>query len=105
MENKINNFENIIPLKSNKKIVFIRHIDQLGRVLIPSKIKYKLGFDWMDRIKFEIGVNNDQIIFTEFKPYCIFCGSHVNVIKFKNKIVCKECLNNIKSFDIKKINR
>ncbi len=73
----------------------VRKLDELGRVVIPVKLRRTLGIE--DNTALEIHIDNDLIILQKYKPssVCIFCGCVDEVIKFRGKNVCKECLATI----------
>jgi transcriptional pleiotropic regulator of transition state genes len=39
----------------------------------------------------EILVQGDHIILERYRPKCVFCGSMVGVIEFKEKYICTQC--------------
>lgn len=73
----------------------VRKLDELGRVVIPMKLRRTLEIG--DKTALEIHVDSDLIILQKYKPSrtCIFCGSTDEVINFKGKNICKECLATI----------
>ena len=73
----------------------VRHIDELGRIVVPKEIRKKLGIANTDPV--EIYVEGDKIILTKFHPACHFCGSTENVTDFKSKKICASCIADIKS--------
>ena len=73
----------------------IRHIDELGRIVIPKEIRTKLEIQDSDPL--EIFTEEDRIILSKYFPACIFCGENDNVILFKGKKVCARCLDEMKS--------
>ena len=71
-----------------------RKIDELGRIVLP--IELRRGLDIGEKDALEIYVENDSIILKKFKKYCLFCGSEDNIVEFKGKNVCSECISQLK---------
>ena len=67
----------------------IRNIDELGRIVIPKKIRTTL--DIQDNDPVEIYVEEDKIILKKYANTCIFCGESDNLTQFKGKILCQAC--------------
>ena len=78
-----------------KSTGIVRKVDQLGRVVLPKKLRKKL--DMPEGTPLEISVNEDEIILGKYKPACVFCGGTKDITKFKGKKVCQSCLNNLKT--------
>lgn len=68
----------------------IRSLDSLGRVVIPVEIRRNLDIKREDAIEF--CVENDNIILKKVTDSCVFCGSRENVLEFKEKHVCADCM-------------
>lgn len=73
----------------------VRRLDELGRIVIPIELRRTL--DLADRECLEIFTEGDQIILKKYEPACIFCGEAQDVINYKGKNVCKQCLEDIKN--------
>lgn len=73
-----------------KSTGIVRRVDELGRVVIPIELRRTLDIEEKDGL--EIYVDNDRIILRKYEPACVFCGNAGDVIKYKNKNVCKDCL-------------
>lgn len=67
----------------------IRHIDELGRIVIPKEMRRKMDIQNNDPV--EIFVEGDHILLSKYVPSCIFCGSTEEVMLFKDKRICKAC--------------
>ena len=76
-----------------KNIETIRKIDEIGRIVIPNEIRNKLGIREKDPL--EIYVEKDSIILKKYQDKCMLCGKKEDLIEFKNKIICKSCINEI----------
>ena len=44
----------------------------------------------------EIFVEGDEIILKKYHPACIFCNDARDVIHYKDKLVCRRCLEELK---------
>jgi len=75
-----------------KSTGIVRKVDELGRVVIPIELRRTLDIAEKDAL--EIYVDNDRIILRKYEPAmsCVFCGNADEVINFKGKNICKECL-------------
>ena len=76
-----------------KSTGIIRKIDELGRIVIPIELRNQLGIAEKDPL--EIYVDKSSIIFKKYQPNCIFCGKTKNLIKYKEKLICPKCLEEI----------
>lgn len=74
-----------------KSTGMVRRIDELGRIVIPKEIRKKLEIDIKDPM--EIYVDGRSITLKKIEDNCIFCGSNKNLITFKDKLICKKCLD------------
>ena len=76
-----------------KSTGMVRRVDELGRVVIPKEIRDKLDIQEKDPI--EIYVDGTSIVLKKVQSNCIFCGSTKDLIEYKDKLLCKKCLNNL----------
>lgn len=77
-----------------KSIGIVIKVDELGRIVIPMELRRTLGIADKDAV--EIFVDGEQIVMKKYNPSCIFCGEARNVISYKGKNICKDCLEEIK---------
>lgn len=77
-----------------KSTGIIRHVDELGRIVIPKEMRKKMDIANSDPV--EIYVDGDKIILTKYHPCCNFCGGESGIVEFKGKKICYECLNELK---------
>ena len=73
----------------------VRRVDELGRIVLPIELRRTLDIEIKDPL--EIFVDGDRIILKKYTPACIFCGSASDVRRIKEKNVCAECINELKS--------
>ena len=73
----------------------VRKVDELGRIVVPIELRRTMDIAVKDTL--EIFVEGDQIILKKYHPACIFCENVKDVISYKGKMVCKECLRTLKN--------
>ena len=78
-----------------KSTGIVRKVDELGRIVIPREIRNK--FEIAEKDPLEIYVDGEQIILKKYEPACIFCGDARDVINYKGKNICKNCLEEMKN--------
>jgi transcriptional pleiotropic regulator of transition state genes len=71
----------------------VRKVDELGRIVIPIELRRTMGIEEKDAL--EIYVDNEKIILKKYEPACIFCGNEENVVIYKGKNLCKNCLTEL----------
>ena len=67
----------------------IRHLDELGRIVIPIEIRKRFGLTERDAL--EISVKNQTILLSRPKSACVFCGSTRSVLDYKGQGICASC--------------
>ena len=68
----------------------VRKVDELGRIVIPIELRRTMDIAIKDTL--EIYVEGDRIILKKYHPACIFCEDAQNVISYKGKMICRNCL-------------
>lgn len=71
-----------------------RKIDELGRIVLP--IELRRGLEIGEKDALEIYVEEDRIILRKYKPSCVFCGNEDNIIDYKGKYICADCIAQLK---------
>ena len=77
-----------------KSTGIFRPIDEVGRIVLPIEIRNAMDIKSKDSL--EIFVDDDKIVLKKYQPACIFCGNASDVQQYKNKLVCKNCIEDIK---------
>ena len=77
-----------------KSIGIVRRIDVLCRIVIPRSIINQLELNVGDSLQFMQKTNGD-IVFRKIHKKCIFCGNEKDIIEFKGKTVCENCIKEI----------
>ena len=68
----------------------VRKIDELGRIVLPVETRKILDINTKDPV--EIYMDNDSIVLRKYQPACMFCGSADETVRYKGKLICKECV-------------
>ena len=73
----------------------VRKIDMLGRIVLPKELRNVYNIQ-ENKTVMEIYTEDDKIILKKYEPCCIFCKEAKGVINFRGKLICKDCLQDIK---------
>lgn len=73
-----------------KSTGIVRKVDELGRIVLPIEMRRTLDIAEKDTL--EIYVEGDSIILRKFQAACVFCDSAKDIINFKGRNVCSECI-------------
>ena len=76
-----------------KSTGIVRNIDELGRVVVPKEYRKMLGIANTDPV--EICLEGERIILTKYHPVCHFCGSANNLVEYKEKKICQDCIREV----------
>ncbi len=77
-----------------KSTGIVRKVDELGRIVLPIELRRTL--DIAERDALEIYVDDATIILKKYQPSCIFCDNVANIVTYKGKNICPDCLRDIK---------
>ena len=77
-----------------KSTGIVRKVDELGRIVLPIELRRTLGIEEKDRI--EIFVDGESIILRKYQPACIFCDNAKDIINYKGKNICPDCIRAMK---------
>ena len=73
----------------------VRRIDDLGRIVLPIEIRKNLNIENRDAV--EIFIDEDKVVLKKYEPACIFCDNADDVILYRNKLVCRECVEKLQA--------
>lgn len=73
----------------------VRRVDELGRIVIPKEMRKVLEIEQRDYI--EISIEGSNIILNKYENRCAFCGKIRPEHTFKQKKICKNCLEELKN--------
>ena len=71
----------------------VRHLDELGRIVIPSEIRKSFGLAEKDAI--EISVRGETIVLSKPHRACVFCGRDGPLAEHRGRLVCRDCVNEL----------
>ena len=74
----------------------VRHIDELGRIVIPSEIRKRFGLVEKDAV--EISVRGDTILLSKPRPACVFCGREDALAEHRGRSVCRDCIGDLSRY-------
>ena len=80
-----------------KSTGIVRPIDTLGRFVLPKEIRDTFDINTKDPL--EIFVEGEKIILKKYQPSCLFCLNADDVIYFKGKLICHDCLKALKAIE------
>ena len=78
-----------------KSTGIVRKVDELGRVVLPIELRRTLDISVRDSL--EIYVDGSSVILKKYEPACIFCSNAKDVIYYKGKNICQDCINDLKN--------
>lgn len=73
-----------------KSTGIVRKVDELGRIVLPIELRRTLDIAVRDSL--EIYVDGASVVLRKYQPACIFCDDAKDVINFKGKNVCPNCI-------------
>jgi len=77
-----------------KSTGIVRKVDELGRVVLPMELRRTLDIGEKDAL--EIFTEGASIILKKYEPACIFCQDAKDVINYKGKNICVNCMKELK---------
>lgn len=73
-----------------KSTGIVRKVDELGRIVLPIELRRTLGIE--EKARIEIFVDGESIILRKYQPACIFCDNAKDIINYKGKNICPDCI-------------
>jgi transcriptional pleiotropic regulator of transition state genes len=83
-----------MELSQMKSTGIVRKVDELGRVVLPIELRRTL--DIAERDALEIYVDDTMIVLKKYQPSCVFCDNVSDIVTYKGKNICPDCLKEIK---------
>jgi transcriptional pleiotropic regulator of transition state genes len=80
-------------LAQSKSTGIVRHVDELGRIVIPIEIRKRLGLGEKDPL--EISVHDEVIMLARPQSSCIFCGEGSDLREHRGRAVCPACISDL----------
>ncbi len=72
----------------------VRQLDSLGRIVLPIELRRTLDIHTKDML--EIIVEGNSVILRKYEPNCLFCGSSAGITPYRDKMICKRCLKELR---------
>ena len=69
-------------------------LQSVGRITIPTSIRENFKIKHNDSI--EIYTEGEQIILKKYEPTCVFCATNWQMVNFKGRCICKNCLRDLR---------
>ena len=76
-----------------KSTGIVRKVDELGRIVLPIEMRRTL--DIVEKDALEIYVDGESIILRKYQAACVFCDSTKNIVSFRGRNVCADCIGKI----------
>ena len=73
----------------------VRCIDELGRLVIPKEMRRHLQISVGDLL--EVSVEGTTIVIRKYDKSCVLCSSTLSLNEYGDKLICRACLNRIKT--------
>lgn len=77
-----------------KSTGIVRNVDDFGRIVLPIEIRRTFNLSSKDQV--EIYTDDDMIILKKFQRSCIFCKGVEDIVEYKGKAICSQCLSELK---------
>jgi transcriptional pleiotropic regulator of transition state genes len=78
-----------------KSTGIVRKVDELGRIVLPIELRRTL--DIAEKDSLEIYMDGPSIILKKYQPSCIFCDDAKDIVIFRGKNVCPNCIRALQS--------
>jgi AbrB family transcriptional regulator, transcriptional pleiotropic regulator of transition state genes len=75
----------------------IRHIDELGRIVIPIEIRKSFGLGEKDPL--EISIKDETILLSKPQSVCVFCGRDEPLEEYRGRSICRACIRELAAQD------
>ncbi len=63
--------------------------------MLPKELRRILAINVKDPL--EIFVDGESVILKKYEPDCVFCNSADHVQRFAGRMICKGCIDNLKT--------
>ena len=76
----------------------VRNVDELGRIVIPHEARDLLSIAIKDPLEVYVGEEDGKpvVILKKYCAGCVICNAMDNCIRFNGKLVCRECIEELK---------
>ena len=76
-----------------KSTGIVREVDRAGRIVLPIELRRTLEIEENDSL--EIFTEDNMIILRRYEPACIFCGNAKDVVPYKGRNICPDCIESL----------
>lgn len=76
-----------------KSTGIVRKVDELGRIVLPIELRRTLDIAVRDEL--EIYLDDDKVVLKKYEPSCVFCASSRNLVSYRGRNVCMECIRHM----------
>lgn len=66
--------------------------DDLGRIVIPKRLRRELGIDSGQRTELLYDPEARMVALRAWEPGCAICGSREHLVQVKTRFICNGCL-------------
>ncbi len=80
-----------------KSTGIVRRVDELGRIVLPIELRRTL--DIAERDELEIYVDGTSVVLKKYEPTCVFCASSKGILTYRERNVCRECIQAMLSLE------
>lgn len=80
--------------KKNLPIGQVCNVDKLGRIVIPALMRK--AYDLEENNAVELIMEKGYILMRKYQPGCVFCGNVQHLSIYKGKLVCSNCIEDLK---------
>lgn len=78
-----------------KETGIVRSLDDLGRIVLPADLRRHMEFLDNDPVDIYFDSDTKSVIFKKHAISCVFCGDRDNIIQFRGKKICPNCVKEI----------
>lgn len=72
-------------------------VEETGTIVFPEEIRKQLALETDD--SFKVLVTNNNILLRKIDSQCVFCGDEDDTVRYRDKVICKECLEKMTLVD------
>jgi transcriptional pleiotropic regulator of transition state genes len=69
----------------------VRKVDDMGRIILPAELRERYHIRKGDSL--EILFDDTSVILRKYEPFCAFCDGAVELVRFRGKNVCRQCIS------------
>jgi transcriptional pleiotropic regulator of transition state genes len=74
-----------------KSTGIVRRLDEMGRIILPVELRRQHRVRKGDEL--EILSGDNYVILRKYEPYCVFCEDSTDLVRFRDKHVCRRCIS------------